>query len=64
MASHVRHLRAFVKEVELIQAEWEIAIDFLTRTGQTCTDTRQDYILLSGVPGLSMLVDPEGASPG
>lgn len=65
----VRHLHAFVKEIALTQAEWEIAIDFLTRTGQTCTDTRQEFILLSDVLGVSMLVDavcnrkPDGATP-
>lgn len=68
MASLVRHLHAFIKDVELTQEEWEHAIDFLTRTGQTCTDTRQEYILLSDALGLSMLVDaignrrPEGAT--
>lgn len=53
----VRHLHAFVREVEPSQAEWAAAIDFLTRTGQTCTDTRQEFILLSDVLGVSMLVD-------
>ena len=35
------------------------AIDFLTRTGQTCTDTphRQEFILLSDVLGVAALVD-------
>src|SRR5262249_42065190 len=33
------------------------AIDFLTRTGQICTGTRQEFILLSDTLGLSMLVD-------
>jgi hypothetical protein len=34
-----------------------IAIDFLTRTGQKCTPIRQEFILLSDVLGVSMLVD-------
>ncbi len=55
--SLVRHLHAFVKDVELTQAEWEFAIDFLTRTGQMCTEERQEFILLSDVLGVSMLVD-------
>ena len=37
--------------------EWGYAIDFLTRTGQKCTSTRQEFILLSDVLGVSMLVD-------
>ena len=33
------------------------AIDFLTRTGQMCDDVRQEFILLSDVLGVSMLVE-------
>src|SRR3954464_6891282 len=32
IASLVKHLHAFAKEVQLTQAEWEVGIDFLTRT--------------------------------
>jgi len=53
----VRHLHAFVKEVELTEAEWATAIDFLTRTGQKSDATRQEFILLSDVLGVSMLVE-------
>lgn len=68
MASLVRHLHAFAKDVELTQEEWGIAIDFLTRTGQMCDGNRQEFILLSDVLGVSMLVDainhrrPSGAT--
>jgi catechol 1,2-dioxygenase len=57
MTALVRHLHAFVKEVELTEAEWGVAIDFLTRTGQTCSGVRQEFILLSDVLGASMLVE-------
>jgi len=57
MSSLVEHLHGFIKEVELTQAEWETAIDFLTRTGQLCSYERQEFILLSDVLGASMLVD-------
>ena len=53
----VRHLHAAVKEVEPTQEEWLAAIDFLTRTGQMCSAWRQEFILLSDVLGVSMLVD-------
>lgn len=53
----VRHLHAFVREVRPTQAEWLDGIKFLTRTGQMCTDTRQEFILLSDTLGVSMLVD-------
>ena len=68
MTALVNHLHAFVKEVELTEAEWETAIEFLTKTGQICSETRQEFILLSDVLGVSMLVDavnnraPEGAT--
>jgi hydroxyquinol 1,2-dioxygenase len=55
--SLVRHLHAFVCEVEPTMDEWRTAIDFLTRTGQICSPTRQEFILLSDVLGVSMLVD-------
>src|SRR3954447_19451503 len=57
MASLVKHLHAFAKEIELTQDEWEVAIDFLTRTGQICGEERQEFILLSDTLGFSMLVD-------
>jgi len=53
----VRHLHAFVREVEPTQQEWEQAIDFLTRTGHMCNEVRQEFILLSDALGVSMLVD-------
>ncbi len=57
MASLVRHLHDFVREIEPTEEEWWRAIDFLTRTGQTCDDKRQEFILLSDTLGVSMLVD-------
>ncbi|QIZ39772.1 6-chlorohydroxyquinol-1,2-dioxygenase [Saccharopolyspora sp. ASAGF58] len=57
MTSLVEHLHTFVREVEPTSHEWESAIDFLTRTGQTCDETRQEFILLSDVLGVSMLME-------
>ncbi|WP_327000465.1 intradiol ring-cleavage dioxygenase [Dactylosporangium sp. NBC_01737] len=57
LSSLVRHLHDFVKEVDLTDEEWAAGIGFLTRTGQTCTDVRQEFILLSDVLGVSMLVE-------
>ena len=56
-AALVQHLHAFVKEIEPTQAEWLAAVEFLTRTGQMCSETRQEFILLSDALGVSMLVD-------
>ncbi|MGH2585104.1 MAG: intradiol ring-cleavage dioxygenase [Dehalococcoidia bacterium] len=57
MTSLIRHLHDFVREVELTEAEWMQAIQFLTRVGQMCDDRRQEFILLSDTLGVSMLVD-------
>lgn len=57
LTSLVQHLHAFVKEVELTEEEWGVAIDFLTRTGHTSDEVRQEFILLSDVLGVSMLVE-------
>ncbi|SPL69985.1 dioxygenase family protein [Acinetobacter stercoris] len=53
----VETIHRYIDDVQLTQNEWEFAIDFLTRTGQMCHGQRQEYILLSDVLGVSMLVD-------
>jgi hydroxyquinol 1,2-dioxygenase len=53
----VKSLHDYVRRTDLTFEEWEVAIDFLTRTGQKCTPIRQEFILLSDVLGVSMLVD-------
>jgi hydroxyquinol 1,2-dioxygenase len=57
LGSLVRHLHGFVREVEPTFEEWERAVAFLTATGQRCDDQRQEFILLSDVLGMTMLVD-------
>src|SRR3954471_21089991 len=57
LTSLVRHLHDFVKDVELTEEEWGFAVDFLTRTGHMSDDVRQEFILLSDVLGVSMLVE-------
>jgi hydroxyquinol 1,2-dioxygenase len=57
LSSLVRHLHAFVRDTEPTIAEWERAIDFLTATGHKCDHERQEFILLSDVLGISMLVE-------
>jgi protocatechuate 3,4-dioxygenase beta subunit len=53
----VSHVHAFVRDVDLTLDEWRAAIEFLTRTGHKSDATRQEFILLSDVLGVSMLVD-------
>lgn len=91
----VVHLHDLVRETRLSTEEWMVAIEFLTKVGQKCTDTRQvsvsrigadtfrsipsitsntclckEFILLSDVLGVSLLVDaidhpkPKGSTEG
>jgi protocatechuate 3,4-dioxygenase beta subunit len=57
MDAAVRHLHAFVREVELTPAEWIQGLQFLTAVGQACTPVRQEFILLSDVLGASAVVN-------
>ncbi|MEU4325558.1 dioxygenase [Nonomuraea dietziae] len=69
MESLVRHLHAFVRETRPTESEWLTGIDFLVRTGQTCTEHRNEFILLADTLGLTTAVDdvnhagPAGATP-
>lgn len=56
MTALVTKLHEFIREVDLTPEEWMAAIEFLTQTGQTCTDKRQEFILLSDTLGASMQV--------
>jgi hydroxyquinol 1,2-dioxygenase len=57
MEELVKSLHDFVRKTDLSFDEWGYAIDFLTRVGQKCSAGRQEFILLSDVLGVSMLVD-------
>ena len=57
MQSLVKHIHAFLKDVQLQESEWWKGIDFLTKTGQMCSDRRQEFILLSDTLGVSMVTD-------
>src|SRR5262245_62049003 len=69
IVSLVKHLHGFIREVEPTEAEWMAGIDFLTRVGKMCDDKRQEFILMSDVLGVSILVDainhrlPDAATP-
>jgi hydroxyquinol 1,2-dioxygenase len=68
MEALVRHVHAFVREVEPSEAEWMAGVAFLTATGKMCSDERQEFILLSDTLGVTALVDainhryPSGAT--
>ncbi len=56
MTSLIVHLHDFIRDVKLTEPEWMTAIEFLTDVGKTCTDRRQEFILLSDTLGASVLV--------
>jgi hydroxyquinol 1,2-dioxygenase len=56
MTSLITHLHDFIRDVRLTEKEWITAIQFLTDVGKTCTDKRQEFILLSDTLGASILV--------
>lgn len=53
----VTHIHDFTRETRLSTEEWMIGINFLTQVGQISSDVRQEFILLSDILGLSLLVD-------
>lgn len=55
MTSLVKHLHAFVHEVDLTEAEWADAVQLLMETGKCSTPQRNEFILLSDTLGVSML---------
>jgi hydroxyquinol 1,2-dioxygenase len=56
MGALIKHLHAFIREVDLKPDEWMAGIQFLTAVGQACDDKRQEFILLSDTLGASMMV--------
>src|SRR4026208_1907321 len=55
MASAIKHLHAFARDVQLTEEEWFEGIKFLTAVGQKCDDKRQEFILLPEILRLSMM---------
>src|SRR6202163_4061711 len=69
MQSLVKHLHGFVREVDLKEDEWLIAANWVAKNRQISSQKRHEFILLSDVLGISMLVDainhrfPTGTTP-
>ena len=57
MTGLVKHLHAFIREVDLTEAEWLAGIQFLTAVGQKCDEKRQEFILLSDTLGATTMKD-------
>ncbi len=56
MASLVKHLHAFARDVKLTEPEWERGIEFLIGLGKLTNDTHNEAILASDAIGFSTLV--------
>ena len=57
MTSLIKHLHAFIREVQPNDEEWMAGIQFLTDTGKLCDENRQEFILLSDALGVTALKD-------
>lgn len=57
LTSLVKHLHAFVRDVNLTEAEWLAGIQFLNDAGHISDERRQEFILLSDTLGVSTLKD-------
>ncbi|KAI2614979.1 dioxygenase [Hypoxylon sp. NC1633] len=57
MSRLVTHLHDFARETRLSHDEWMAALNFLVGCGQISSDVRHEFILLSDILGLSLLVD-------
>ncbi|MGR3502454.1 intradiol ring-cleavage dioxygenase [Pseudaestuariivita sp.] len=57
MASLLKHVHAFCKDVNLSHAEWLQACEFMRRAGDISDDARNEFILISDILGVEVLVD-------
>ncbi|EPQ27242.1 uncharacterized protein PFL1_05165 [Pseudozyma flocculosa PF-1] len=55
--SLMKHLHAFINEVELTNAEWLAACELLNRSGKMSDEKRDEMILISDILGVESLVD-------
>ena len=56
VASLVKHLHAFAREVHLTEEEFQKGAELLARLGQLTTDNHNEVVLMSGSLGFSALV--------
>jgi catechol 1,2-dioxygenase len=64
LSAVIRHAHDLAREVRLQPGELLAAADFLRRCGEISDEARHEYILLSDVLGLTMVVDTESAGVG
>ncbi len=59
----IKHVHLAAAECNLTFDEWLQGMEFLKDIGQTCTEDRQEFILLSDLLGLSALVELQDRNP-
>lgn len=57
LSSLIRHLHAFVREVNLTTGEWMTGVEMLNRAGKMTDEKRNEMILVCDVLGIESLVD-------
>ncbi|MFS8115354.1 dioxygenase [Rhizobium jaguaris] len=57
LTSLIHHAHNFCKEVKITHAEWLEACEFLRRAGDISDDNRNEFILISDILGIEVLVD-------
>jgi hydroxyquinol 1,2-dioxygenase len=57
LISLTENLHNFVRDIDPTMAEWEVAVDYLTRVGHMCDAQRQEFMLLSDVLGVTNVVE-------
>lgn len=57
LTSLVRHAHDFCKEVKLTHKEWLEACEFMRRAGEISDQNRNEFILISDILGIEVLVD-------
>lgn len=57
MASALKHLHAFCKDVNLSYDEWVASMEWMRRAGDISDDARNEFILIADIIGVEVLVD-------
>ena len=57
MKAALKHVHAFMKEVDLTYDEWLEAMEWMRRAGEISSDARNEFILISDIIGVEVLAD-------
>lgn len=57
LESALKHMHAFMKEVDLTYEEWLGAMEWMRRAGDISDDSRNEFILISDILGVEVLAD-------